>query len=52
MKIKTVKRLRLMYVGRVTNTLLTVCPFDCTALVASGKVGRPKTGLTTPTGKR
>ena len=32
--------------------ILNVCPFDCIALVESGKVGRLRTGLTTPVEKQ
>ena len=35
-------------IRRIIYKFLNVCPFDYTAVVVSGKVGRPNIGLTTP----
>ena len=37
-------------IRRIIYTFLNVCPFDYMALVISGEVGYPETGLTTPVG--
>ena len=34
----------------INETRIHVCPFEYTAFAVSGKVGIPKTGLTTPVG--
>ena len=36
------------FIRRIIYKFSNVCPFDCTALAVSVKVGIPKTGLTTP----
>ena len=36
--------------GRSVNKIFSLCTFDYTAIVVSGEVGIPLTGLTTPFG--